>query len=221
MTSLDAGRPEQPPSAWSRMPWTQAPFASLDFEATGLDFEKDTIISFGVVPVDEGRIDVGGAAYQLVHPADVPLDHQAITIHGLRPVDLRDAPSLEAARAALRVALDRRFLITWFAGVEAAFLDKLFGGGRKAWMRRAIDVRRMVAALEESDVRLTLEACADRYGVPVASPHHALDDALVTAQLFLVIATKLAARGRKSVKDLQAADVVRPPILLRPRAPMV
>ena len=203
------------------MPWTRVPFASLDFEATGLDFERDTIISFGVVPVNGGRIDVGAAAYQLVDPADVPMDHQAITIHGLRPMDLRGAPSLDAARAALRDGLGRRFLITWFAEVEAAFLDKVFGGGRKAWLRRAVDVRRLVAALEERDVGLTLEACAARYGVPVASPHHALDDALVTAQLFLVVATKLAARGITSVKDLQAADVVRPPRMLRPRAPMI
>jgi DNA polymerase-3 subunit epsilon len=136
-------------------------------------------------------------------------------------MDVRGAPSLDAARAALRDALGRRFLITWYAEVEAAFLDKMFGGGRKAWLRRAVDVRRLVAALEEHEVGLTLEACADRYGVPVASPHHALDDALVTAQLFLVVATKLAARGVKSVKELQALDVVRPPRMLRPRAPMI
>ena len=183
------------------MPWTQVPFASLDFEATGLDFSRDTIISFGVVPVTEGRIDVGDSVYQLVDPVDVPLDRQAITIHRPPPHGPVDAPSLDAARAALRAALGRRFLITWFAEVEAAFLDKIFGGGRKRWMRRAVDVRRLVASLEERWVGLTLEACADRYGVPVASPHHALDDALVTAQLFLVVATKLAARGVKSVEE--------------------
>jgi DNA polymerase-3 subunit epsilon len=77
-----------------------------------------------------------------------------------------------------------------------------------------------VSAPEGSDVTLTLEGCADRYGVPVASPHHALDDALVTAQLFLVVATKLTARGVRAVKDLQGADATRPPALRRPRAPM-
>jgi DNA polymerase III epsilon subunit-like protein len=36
----------------------------------------------------------------------------------------------------------------------------------------------------------------------VASPHEALDDALVAAQLFLVLASKLEARGFGSVRSL-------------------
>ena len=43
---------------------------------------------------------------------------------------------------------------------------------------------------------------AERYGVPVAAPHEALDDALVTAQLFLVLASKLEAKGLGSTKRL-------------------
>lgn len=216
-----SGRPpEAPPSAWRKMPWTKVPFASLDFEATGLDFSKDTIISFGVVPVTEGRIDVGGAVYQLVDPVDVPLDRRAIGVHMLRPIDLVDAPSLDAARAALRSALGRRFLITWFAEVEAAFLDKIFGGGRKRWMRRGVDVRRLVASLEgDRHGPLTLAACAERYKIPVANPHHALDDALVTAQLFLVTAAKLTERGMRSVADLAEAAPPSPPNLRRARPP--
>lgn len=218
---MSAGRPEPPPATWRRMPWTKVPFASLDFEATGLDFSRDTIISFGVVPVNEGRIDIGDSVYQLVDPVDVPLDTRAIPVHMLRPIDLAGAPSLEAAREALRAALGRRFLVTWFAEVEAAFLDKMFGGGSKAWLRRSVDVRRLVAALEGDDGGpLTLDACARRYRVPVASPHHALDDALVTAQLFLVIATKLGERGARSVGELQTAEAPRSPVLIRPRAPM-
>jgi DNA polymerase-3 subunit epsilon len=216
---MTSRRPEPPPSAWRAKPWTKVLFASLDFEATGLDFSKDTIISFGVVPLAEGRIDVGGAVYQLVDPVDVAFDHQAVTVHMLRPIDLAGAPSLDAAREALRAALAERFLITWFAEVEAAFLDKIFGGGRKGWMRRSIDVRRLVAALEgDEHGPLTLAACAERYGIPVADPHHALDDALVTAQLFLVTACKLGMRGIRSVRDLSEAGPSAP-VMRRPRAP--
>ena len=217
---MSHGSPEAPPSSWRKRPWTQVPFVSLDFEATGLDFSRDTIISFGVVPVTEGRIDVGGAVYQLVDPLDVPLDRRAIPVHMLRPVDLAGAPSLEAARQALRAALGRRFLVTWFAEVEAAFLDKIFGGGRRRWMRRAVDVRRLVAALEGPEHGpLTLAACADRYRIPVADPHHALDDALVTAQLFLVTAAKLADRGIRSVDELAEAAPAASSANLRVRPP--
>ena len=217
---MSASEPEAPPASWRKMPWTQVPFASLDFEATGLDLTRDTIISFGVVPVTEGRIDVGDSVYQLVDPVDVPLDRSAIPVHMLRPIDLAGAPNLEAAREALRAALGRRFLITWFAEVEAAFLDKIFGGGRKRWMRRAVDVRRLVVALEgESHGPLTLAACAERYRIPVADPHHALDDALVTAQLFLVTAAKLADRGTKSVEGLVDAVAPAATNLLRVRPP--
>ena len=217
---MSSSAPKAPPAAWRKMRWMKAPFASLDFEATGLDFSKDTIISFGVVPVNAGRIDVGAASYQLVDPVDVPLDRQAIGVHMLRPMDLVDAPSLEAAREALRAALGRRFLITWFAEIEAAFLDKIFGGGRKRWMRRAVDVRRLVAGLEgDGHGPLTLASCAERYHIPVANPHHALDDALVTAQLFLVTAAKLRERGIRSVEQLAEVGPPAPENLRRARPP--
>lgn len=193
---------------------------SLDFEATGLDFARDTIVSFGSVPVRRGRVDLGDAVYDLVDPGSVVLSPTSVTVHGLRPFDLRGAPSLDAARASLGAAITGRFLVTWAAGVEAGFLDRLYGGGVRRWLRRCIDVRPIALALDEDPpVPFTLAAVAERNGVPVASPHHALDDALVTAQLLLVVAARLAARGVTSVRELQGVRRVEPPVLRRPRAP--
>ncbi|HVF08239.1 MAG TPA: 3'-5' exonuclease [Actinomycetota bacterium] len=184
-------------------PWRSVDLVSLDFEATGLDLRRDRIISFGTVPIRRGGIELADSVYQLVDPGDVQPSRESITVHGLRTADLVGAPSVQVARAALRRSIDRRFLVTWWAPVEAAFLDALFSGGRQAWMRRAIDVRDLVLGLEgRSAARLTLGQAAERFGVPVASPHNAFDDALVTAQLFLVTATKLGRRAR-SVRDMQ------------------
>ena len=188
--------------AW-RAPWRSVEFVSLDFEATGLDFRRDTIVSFGTVPVRQGRIEVGGSIYELVDPGDVTPSPRSVVVHGLRPVDLVEAPSIDAAREILSAAIARRFLLTWWGSVEAAFLDKLFGGGPRLWQKRMVDVRDLVLALEGSAAaQLTLSLTAERYKVPVASPHHALDDALVTAQLFLVMAAKLERKGR-SVREFQ------------------
>ncbi len=177
---------------------------SLDFEATGLDFAKDTIVSFGTVPIRHGRVDLGGAGYGLVDPGHVTVSPESVTVHGLRPVDLRGAPDLDAARGALGAAIGGRFLITWAAGVEAGFLDRMFGGGVRRWLRRCIDVRPIAFAIDEDPpVPFTLSSVAERNGVPVASPHHALDDALVTAQLFLVVAARLRAGAAPAIRELR------------------
>ena len=192
------------------MPWRAVDLASLDFEATGLNFERDRIISLGVVPIEGGRIDIGRAVYELVDPGDVALTGETITIHGLRPIDVQGASSADAARETLRRALAGRFLITWYATVEASFLAKLFGTRPTRWLRRSIDVRRLVVGLLGAEAAgLTLEQAAARFDVPVASPHHALDDALVTAQLFLVAASKLGTMGAGTPGDLMR--VANPP----------
>jgi DNA polymerase-3 subunit epsilon len=183
-------------------PWRRAEFASLDFETTGLDRERDAVVSFGVVPVREGRVIVGEAVHQLVAP-DVPSSPESMRIHGILPRDLAQAQPLAIAGETLRLALAGRILLAWFATVEIGYLGRLYGGRPRSWVRRTIDVRQMAIELEhlEQDVRQSLSSAAERYGVPVANPHQALDDAMVTAQLFLVLATRLEARGFGSTRS--------------------
>ena len=196
--------PAPPPRADRKRSWSELELVSLDFEATGLDFARDTIVSFGTVPIRHGRVDLGDATYDLVDPGPVTVSPESVTVHGLRPVDLRGAPDLDAARAALSQAIGGRFLVTWAAGVEAAFLDRMFGGGVRRWLRRCIDARPIAFATMEDPPRpFTLTAVAERHGVPVATPHHALDDALVTAQLFLVVAARLHSDRAPAIRDLQ------------------
>ena len=199
--------PAAPPRPRRGTPWAEAAYAALDFETTGLDYAQDHIVSFGVVPVLHGRALLGGAVHQLVRPATPP-SRRSQTVHLLRPADLQEAPPIEDARERLRDLLARRYLLVWFADVEVHFLARTFGGSLRAWRRRTIDVRNLAiaAAGEPADVRhrqgFALHTVARRYGVPVASPHDALDDALVTAQLLLVLVSKLPGMADPSVRDL-------------------
>jgi DNA polymerase-3 subunit epsilon len=181
---------------------------ALDFETTGLDLDRDEVISFGLIPILGGRIDLSAQLYQEVAPG-VELSRSSIPIHHLRAQDLATAPAMQEVADAFRGALSGRFILAWAAEVEIAFLRKVFGGGRRAWRRRTIDVRTLIMAIERplgDAVRgpgyYALSAAATRFGVPVEQTHHALDDAFMTAELFLVAANALEARGRGSIRDL-------------------
>ena len=151
--------------------WRSAELAALDFETTGLDRERDAIVSFGVVPVHLGLVMAGESVHEFVQP-EVPSSAESMTIHGILPKDLEGALPRGEATSSLAAALDRRFVLAWFAGVEIDFLGRLLGP-RRSWVRRTIDVRQMVIALEglDQDVRQSLSSAAEHYGVPVAEPH--------------------------------------------------
>jgi DNA polymerase-3 subunit epsilon len=111
----------------------------------------------------------------------------------------------------LSAALDGCFILSWYAPIEIAFLNRMFEGGRRRFRRRTIDVRGLAIAIDRRRGRLSdvaeysLPACAARFGVPVAHPHDALDDALVTAQVFLVLAGRLEREGLVRVGALLRA----------------
>ena len=115
---------------------------------------------------------------------------------------------MEVASVPFRAELDARLILAWFARVEISFLRGIYGGTDRWWRRRVIDVRDVAIAVDEapSSARAergyALSQTAERYGVPVASPHDALDDALVTAQLFLVLGGKMPGLPDPTVADL-------------------
>ncbi|TMK60587.1 MAG: 3'-5' exonuclease [Actinobacteria bacterium] len=200
-------RPRPPKRRSRRADWRAAELVALDFETTGLDLDRDEVISFGLIPIRDGRIALSGQVYQEVAPEADP-SHSSIRVHHLRAQDLAIAPAMHDVTDAFRAELDGRFALAWAAEVEIAFLRKVFGGGKRAWRRRTIDVRTLIMAVERLQGEggpagyYALTAAATRFGVPVEQAHHALDDAFMTAELFLVAANALEARGHGSIRDL-------------------
>jgi DNA polymerase-3 subunit epsilon len=192
--------------AWR--PWREVDFASVDLETTGLDPTRDAIVSFGVVPVEGGRARLDTALYRLARP-DVDISASSVTVHGIRPADLERAPSLPEVVEELHQALRGRVILAWTAWVEAHFLARALGGRPARWQREIVDVRRVVSWLDALEgrgrARVNAEKLVDtatRFGVPVEDAHHALWDALMTAELFLVVASRLEAMGRGRLRSL-------------------
>ena len=97
-------------------------------------------------------------------------------------------------------------------GGGGGFLATVFGGGasslaaaddrrRTGWRARSSRLSGRDAADDVGRLRRRPSGTASR----VEEAHHALDDAVMTAELFLVLATKLAARGDERMKTLRRA----------------
>jgi DNA polymerase-3 subunit epsilon len=188
--------------------WREARLAALDFEATGLDVRVDHVLSFGLVPIDGGRVRLEESLYRIVKPP-IELPPESIVVHGIRPDDVADAPELGDVGDELVEALAGRALVAHAAWIELSFLNRFFAKNRRRW-KAAIDVLDLasrLAPLEGASARPSSQRLVDlaaRYDVPPALTHHAFGDALTTAQLFLVLATRLERYGFVSVRDLLA-----------------
>lgn len=187
--------------------WRDARWCAVDLELTGLDPRRDEIIAIGAVPIDDGRAVLGGAYYSLARPARAP-GRSSVLIHKLREADLVGAPALDRALDGLLAVLAGRQPVFHTAWVEEAFLGR-------ALRRRGI--RLLAAADTEALGRRWLAGCGDEVpehlslGELAAAlrftaepPHHALGDALTTAQAFIAIAGRLEVAAPQTVGSLTA-----------------
>ncbi|MDA2893298.1 3'-5' exonuclease [Mycolicibacterium sp. BiH015] len=183
-------------------PWRDIDYAVVDLETTGLNLRHDTIASYGVAVISNGRMLTGYNTYGLVRP-ECTMSRESITVHALRPADLDDAPPLSQAVDVLGDLLADRVMIAHAAWIERAFLTRAFSQHGRKLSCRIIDTAAMARAADLATSRgePDLERLATALRLPVVSPHHALGDAITTGYVFLALAARLGERGYHSVRD--------------------
>lgn len=218
--SVDIGEPHRrwwqrkarcgPPATMLDAPWKNAEFCVVDIETTGLDLQRDEIVSYGAVIVSDGRVRAATSTYATIRPG-CAVSVPAMRVHNLRDIDLVDAPTWAEAFGDLLEMLNGRILVAHAAWIEHSFLTRALRSCRvnlhgpvvdTAMLARVAGVGRAAPGYEPS-----LEIVADELGLEPHSPHHALGDALTTAEVFLVLATQLAARSPATAGSL-ACDPV-------------
>jgi len=177
-------------------PLAEAPLVALDVETTGLDPRQHAIVSLGLVPMDLQRIRCSEARYWVVKPTSELVD-QSIAFHHITHSDIRHAPRLASVLEELLEALAGKVVVVHYRNIERLFLDqalrqhlgeglgfpvidtmeleaRLYPKRRSGWLDRLLG--RQPVSIRLADSRL-------RYGLPLYQAHHALTDALATAEL--------------------------------------
>jgi DNA polymerase III subunit epsilon len=203
-----------------RTPWREANYSVVDLELSGLNPRIDEILSYGVVPVEHGLVVAGATTYGLVRPGR-PVPERSVLIHGIRTVDLATARPIEEAIVPLLMAITGRVLVAHAADVERSFIGAALRrlGGR---LRKPVIDTQWLGRLwlslvgEPSSGWLSLGDLVTALELPEHRPHHALGDALTTAQAFIALSAHLDARHPETVKSLsQAADRLKQARLVR------
>jgi len=164
---------------------------SIDLETTGLDPDRDSIISIGMIRMDIHRIYCRDACHWTFNPRR-PLSRASVPIHEITDSDVRDSPGLESSFEGILAALAGKVVVVHFLPIERRFLAKAARliHGYPVYFP-VIDTMELEKRFHNKGLRrilpqtksLRLDACRDRLHLPRYKAHHALIDALATAEL--------------------------------------
>lgn len=186
---------------------------AVDFETSGLDPARDHLLSIGWVPIDDAWIRTDQAREIRVR------SHRETTaanaaVHGILDDERRRGEPVAEALAALMAAASGRVWILHFAAIERRFLDHL---ARRNRLPRPIfpwiDTLELALARDRRAGHVAgreayrLSSLRARFGFPATRAHHALSDALATAELWLALAPQGRASGPDAGRDVKPAFV--------------
>ncbi len=176
-------------------PIFDVPLVAMDFETTGLDPATDEIVSIGLVPLSLQRVYCRHAAHWLVKPAG-SLPDESVVIHGITHSEVGLAPDFQLILGELLDALAGKVVVVHYRHIERGFLSRMLMKqlGESIQFpvidtfeleRRAMEARRGLLGrlLGRPLGSLRLGDARQRYSLPAYQPHHALTDALATAEL--------------------------------------
>lgn len=167
------------------------PWLAFDFETSGLDANQDRILSIGSVKVQNGQILLASAHHQYIS-SDSQVNAHSAVIHHITPEMLSDGEAIDEAMEMLFLRLAGHVAVVHGKMVERAFIN--------AWLRTRYDTedlpilwidtleleRRYQQARRQMHNDLRLSSIRREYQLPDYPAHHALCDAVATAELLLV-----------------------------------
>ncbi|GIU00639.1 3'-5' exonuclease [Sulfurovum sp. TSL6] len=162
----------------------------FDCETTGLDPKTDDIISIGAVKIKGNRI-LTDEAIHIYIDQDKEIDPKSITIHQIRNCDLYGAIPLQEAIEKFLYYIGNRPLVGYYLEFDVAMVNKyikpMYGITIPNTQEEvsAIYYDKKIPAIPQGNIDLRFNTILEDLDLPKLQAHDALDDAIMTALIYL------------------------------------
>lgn len=171
-------------------------YVSFDTETTGLNPKKDHILSIGAVKIIGNKVDIKNRFYCVIKP-DFPVDEETIKIHGLRKKDLEQGIPIEEAIKRFLHFIGSRPLVGYYLEFDTKMVSKytkdIIG---IPLPNKQIEISGLyydfkVGKIPQRFVDLRFDSIIKDLDIPVFGKHDALNDAIMTALIFLKLKNRV------------------------------
>lgn len=178
-----------------------------DLETSGLNPYNDSVLSIGAVTINKSAIALGDV-FQEILASSADLNSESQLIHGLT---LKDLAAGSPPRAALLRFLQYSTNRIWVA-YHAEFDRVMLKRSIEHWLGVAFDPRPLdVAELapmlfpDKGPAYGPLEHWLRAFGLTIRERHNALEDAMITAELMLIVLDRANQQGYHTWGELNEA----------------
>lgn len=178
-------------------------FVVLDLETTGLNVNRDIVISIGAVTIEDGAIDMA-QQFECTLRRQVQVN-EAVLIHGIAPSELAAGqPPIEALLNFMEFAADS-VMLAFHAPFDQRMLARALKNELGYTLENPfLDVADIAPMLfpEVLTRRGSLDYWMNYFNIDIAQRHHASADALATAEIALVLFNRARRMGIERVDEL-------------------
>lgn len=165
-------------------------YVAFDTETTGLNPEKDDILSIGAVKIKDNRILLNERFYLIVKP-EKELKEETIKIHGLRKKDVENGIPIKEAIEQFLHFIGSRPLVGYYIDFDVAMVNKytkkIIG---TSIPNKKIEVSGLyydykIGKIPQGFVDLKFDSIIKDLKIPSFGKHDSLNDAIMTALIFI------------------------------------
>ena len=166
-------------------PLSELKVVVFDLETTGFYPEQgDYVLSIGAIKMTGQKIETTETFYSLIN-SDLPLSDEISALTNLQEENLRTAPNASEVLLRFFKFVNGAILVAHHANHEQSFMKKMtWDLLRTKFNHRIIDTSFLIRLVDPFMKSSPLEEVCSVCGIEIIDRHHALGDAIMTAQIW-------------------------------------